>query len=210
MQWEFDKSVADRFMDEARSNIPDYERVIDLCVDIAKEKNIRSVIDVGAALGYTVDKFLKEGYEDVEGVDNSTAMINSDLNLAKGKILLSSTFPNHRNYDMVLANWTLHFISDKIKYITDIYNGLNHDGVFILSDKTKQTEEIESLYYKFKLDNGVPLEYIYQKKKMLEGYMIVKSVKWYMDILTAIGFKNVQIINAKLGFVTFYCEKKYD
>ena len=205
--WKFDNSVADRFDQEANTNIPDYQRVIQLCLDIAKEKDLKSIIDVGAALGYTIDKFIKEGYTDVEGVDNSEAMINSDLNLAKGRIIFSSTFPKHRKYDMVLANWTLHFVDERIKYIQDIYNGLNDGGVLILTDKTIQTKEIQNLYYKFKLDNGVPLEYIDQKRKMLQGYMNIHSFQWYIDILNAIGFENIQIINAKLGFVTFYCEK---
>ena len=138
--WKFDNSVADRFDQEANTNIPDYQRVIQLCLDIAKEKDLKSIIDVGAALGYTIDKFIKEGYTDVEGVDNSEAMINSDLNLAKGRIIFSSTFPKHRKYDMVLANWTLHFVDERIKYIQDIYNGLNDGGVLILTDKTIQTK----------------------------------------------------------------------
>jgi tRNA (cmo5U34)-methyltransferase len=207
MRWKFDKTVADRFDQEANSNIPDYQRVIQLCIDLAKEKNIKSVIDVGAALGYTIDRFVKEGFVDVEGVDNSEAMINSELNMAKDKIFLSSTFPKHRKYDMVLANWTLHFVDERIEYIKDIYNGLNDNGVLILSDKTLQTEEVQTLYYRFKLENGVPLDYINQKRKMLEGYMHINSLKWYMDVLHAVGFKNIQVINAKLGFVTFYCDK---
>ena len=32
--WEFNEEVANRFDQEAKTNIPDYERVIDLCLNI--------------------------------------------------------------------------------------------------------------------------------------------------------------------------------
>lgn len=35
--WKFDDSVARDFQEIAKTNIPDYERVISLCLDIAKK-----------------------------------------------------------------------------------------------------------------------------------------------------------------------------
>ena len=32
-------------------------------------------------------------------------------------------------------------------------------------------------------------------------------IDWYLDTMKEVGFNNVQIINSKYGFVTFYCEK---
>ena len=36
MVWKFDESVAERFQHEAQSHIPDYDRVIDLCLNYAE------------------------------------------------------------------------------------------------------------------------------------------------------------------------------
>jgi len=206
-KWKFDESVAKRFQQEADSNIPDYERVIDLCIEIANRFNKEAtIVDVGSALGYTVDKFLQRGYTNVYGVESSQAMIDNSLN--KERIILSEKFPNIQS-DLVLANWTLHFVEERKQYIQDVYDNLNRDGVFILTDKTPQSETVKNLYYDFKRSKGVSDEYIYEKEKKLQGYMNLLPVQWYLDTLREVGFSDIQIINSKFGFVTFYCEKNY-
>jgi hypothetical protein len=116
VQWEFDDSVAARFQNEARTNIPDYDRVINMCLSIAKKKLNESsnIIDVGSALGHTIDVFTKAGFKNICGVDNSSSMIENSM--YKEKIIQSEEFPENK-YDMVLINWTLHFIEEKRKYL---------------------------------------------------------------------------------------------
>jgi SAM-dependent methyltransferase len=204
--WKFDDSVAKRFQQEARTNIPDYERVLGLCLGVANKKfnkNI-SVIDVGSALGHTLDIFIKDGFKSVVGVDNSTEMINNSLH--KQKVKYSDKLPKG-NYDMVMANWTLHFVNERKEYIQDVYDNMNTGGVFILSEKTPQDETIKEMYYDFKRNNGITDEYIYEKEEKLKGYMNLLPIRWYLDTLELTGFKNIQIINSRFGFVTFYCEK---
>lgn len=204
--WSFDDSVAKRFQQEAMTNIPDYERVLGMCLGVANkkfDKNI-SIIDVGSALGHTMDIFVKDGFKNISGVDNSAEMITNSL--YKHKVVLSSKLPKG-NYDMVLANWTLHFVDERKQYIQDIYDNMNQNGVFILSDKTPQNDIIKEMYYDFKRNNGVSNEYIYGKEERLKGYMNLLPIEWYMQTLKEIGFKSVQIINSRFGFVTFYCEK---
>jgi hypothetical protein len=108
---------------------------------------------------------------------------------------------------MVLANWTLHFVDARKEYIQRVYDNMNSSGVFVLSEKTCQTDTIKEMYYDFKRSNGVTDEYIYDKEQKLKGYMNLLPVDWYIETLKEIGFKNVQIINSRLGFVTFYAEK---
>lgn len=204
--WEFDKSVADRFNQEAQQHIPDYDRVIDMCIDIARTKEFSSdinVVDVGSATGNTVDKFIKAGYVNTYGVESSQSML--DQSLHKERIILSDKFPK-MPCEFVMANWTLHFVKQRKEYIQDIYNNMT-DGVFILSDKTTQSETIKKLYYDFKRSNGITEEYIKNKEEMLKGYMSTLPTQWYIEALQEIGFTNVQIVNSNLGFVTFYCEK---
>ena len=206
-KWQFDDSVAERFQQEAVSNIPDYDRVISLCIDIAK-RHLQSddfIIDIGSALGYTVDRFIDSGFTCAMGVESSESMLK--ITKHPERIIHSDTFPTNINPRMALANWTLHFIIEREKYIKDVYDNLSDDGVFVLTDKTPQSQLIKNLYYDFKRANGVSDEYIYEKEQRLKGYMHLYSIDWYLDTLSRVGFKNVQIINSNLGFVTFYAEK---
>jgi len=204
--WEFDKDVAARFQQEAEQNIPDYDRVIQMCIRIAdaKFKPDSIFVDVGSALGETLYQFKSNGYPNIVGVEASEDM--RDQSMFKKDVVLSDTYPNICA-DMVMANWTLHFVKERYAYMCAIYESLVDGGVFILTDKTSQCDTIKELYYDFKRDNGVSESYIKEKEEKLKGYMDLYPVELYLSILKEIGFKNVQILNAKYGFVTFYCEK---
>ena len=202
--WIFDDSVATRFQHEAESHIPSYNVVINKSVDFAK-KTLQPddlIIDVGSALGFTINKFKAAGFKNVIGVDNSTAMISKSL--YSDTIVHSSTLPVNK-YKLVLINWTLHFILDKQEYLQSVYNSLDN-GYLILTDKMKQSDKVKEMYYDFKRNNGVADEYIYQKEDSLKTIMHCKSVEWYTSQLTDIGF-DIEIIHADLGFVTFLCTK---
>jgi len=206
--WAFDKSVAQRFQTEAQTHIPDYDRVINLCISVAEEvygsKKDISIIDVGSALGHTIDVFSSAGYTNLKGVESSSSMI--ELSKHKEKIVLSDTFV-HGNYDLVLANWTLHFIQNRKDYLNDIFNSLNHEGTLILSDKMDFTPEMENLYHTWKRSQGVSQEVIDKKKAAITGVLVTKSLGWYLTVLEDIGFSNIQIINNKFMFTTIYARK---
>jgi len=201
-QWVFDDTVAERFQQEAETNIPGYQTVIDKCLQFANKHLQKSdkIIDVGSALGYTMDRFVNSGFTDVLGVDNSPAMIEKN----KHPTICSNTLPDYE-YKLVLMNWTLHFVQDKYSYLKDIYNKLDN-GHLILTDKTSQSETVKELYYDFKRSKGVSDEYIYQKEKNLVGVMLSVPVDWYLKSLREIGF-TVDIIHSDLGFITFLCKK---
>lgn len=204
--WVFDESVAKRFQQEAEAHIPAYHKVIDMCVEFAN-KNLKKndrIIDVGSALGYTIKKFVDAGYTNIAGVDNSRAMI--DNSIFPNLVIESNSFPKDE-YNLVIANWTLHFIEDKYAYLNDIYKSLNYNGYLILSDKLQQSIIVKDAYYEFKRKNGVTEEYIRQKEKDLVGVMHSVTLGWYTNKLHMVGFSTVEVINADLGFVTFLCKK---
>ena len=200
--WVFDDSVAERFQHEAETNIPDYHLVIDKCVNFANKhlQKTDKIIDVGSALGYTMDKLVDAGFTNVMGVDNSPAMNSKN----KHNVICDDALPDIK-YKLILMNWTLHFIQDKYSYLKDIYNKLDN-GHLILTDKTSQSETVKELYYDFKRSKGVSDEYIYQKEKNLAGIMHSVPVDWYLKSLREIGF-TVDIIHSDLGFITFLCAK---
>ena len=208
--WKFDSSVADRFQQEATQHIPDYDRVVNMCIAIANEaidpklKTQAPIIDFGSALGFTVDKFISNGYSNTWGLEKSPDMKAKSLH--PDRIILGDVLPDQQ-YRMIMINWTLHFIMDKVSYLQDFYNKLQPGGTLIISDKTTQSTATKELYYQFKLDNGVDLEYIKEKEKALVRIMNSMPVDWYIDQLRKVGFPRIEIINARYGFVTFMCKK---
>jgi 2-polyprenyl-3-methyl-5-hydroxy-6-metoxy-1,4-benzoquinol methylase len=207
--WSFDETVANRFQQEAETHIPDYARVIDMCLDYTKQvygdnKSI-SIIDVGSALGNTMSKYFDQGYTNITGVDNSKAMIKASK--YPSLVKESSQFPTDQTYDVILANWTLHFINEREQYIKDIFNSMNPGGILILSDKMDHTIETENLYYDFKRANGVTEEVIQAKKNALIGILTTKPLRWYLDTLQNLGFTDVQVVNSRFMFSTIYARK---
>ena len=206
--WTFDDSVANRFQDEALKHIPDYERVINLCQQyvsqVFSKKDIK-ILDVGSALGYTMGKFIEDGYTNVYGVESSESMIRGSK--YPSRTILRNSFPEDW-WNVVLANWTLHFIQDRKKYIQDVYNNLTDGGVFILSDKMSHIQETENLYYLFKFNNGVSREEIIKKKFALKGILVSKPLTWYLETLNEVGFEDIQVINTNLMFHTIYAKKR--
>jgi 2-polyprenyl-3-methyl-5-hydroxy-6-metoxy-1,4-benzoquinol methylase len=206
-KWEFDKSVADRFQQEAEKHIPDYQKVIDLQISIIDKKFKRkdvSIMEVGSALGHTLDNLYSNGFNNFCGVECSTAMI--DQSKYKDKIIQSFEFPAG-SYDVVMANWTVHFIKEKEKYLTSIFDSLNDNGILMLSDKMTQHPVIKEMYYQWKMSNGVTIDEIKEKEKKLIGIMLAETLEAYLEMLHRIGFTKVDLINSRFNFNTLLCCK---
>ena len=124
----------------------------------------------------------------------------------KERVINSDILPDGK-YKLVLMNWTLHFISDKDKYLQKIYDSLDN-GYLILTDKCSQSDIVKEMYYDFKRSKGITDTYIYQKEKDLVGVMKSVPVDWYLKTLREIGF-NVDIIHGDLGFTSFLCCPKH-
>lgn len=207
--WVFDQTVADRFQQEAQAHIPDYDRVIDLCLDcvgatFGDNRDI-TIVDVGSALGHTMHRFIEQGYTNTRGIDNSRAMIQSSK--YPDLVTNSDSFVGHDQWNVVLANWTLHFVQAREQYLADIYQGLRAGGLLIITDKMDHTPELESLYHDFKRCNGVSEEIIQKKKKSLEGVLVTRPLSWYLDTLHDLGFVDLQVINSRYMFTTLYARK---
>lgn len=203
--WQFDEEVAARFETEARTHIPNYEAVVQKCVDLAldafPDRARAKIIDVGSAIGYTMERLNAAGFAEVYGVDNSKAMIEHSR--LKERVFHSSEFPKEQApFDMVLANWTLHFIRERESYIKDIRESLSKDGIFILTDKIISSPLIHEQYYDFKRSMGVSEEEIAKKEASLQGVLTTRPLEWYFDTLRAAGFRDVGVIDAPYCFAT--------
>jgi SAM-dependent methyltransferase len=205
--WKFDADVAERFQKEAETHIPDYQKVIDLSIDLLENhfdsKEIK-VIDVGSALGHTIECLLDRGFHNVKGVDKSQEMISRSK--FSDRITNSDKLPDEK-YHAVLMNWTLHFVQDKETYLRDVYNSLPESGVLIITDKMTQSEIIKNQYYDWKFANGVSREQIKEKEQKLVGVMLSEDPEWYFSTIKRIGFRSINLINSRFNFNTLYCIK---
>ncbi len=207
--WTFDEKVSKDFEKIALTSIPRYKEVIGMCVEIASKaypkKNCR-VLDIGSAIGRTMDEFIKAGFLDTWGVEKSESMVKNSMH--QDHVILSDTFPQGQPpFHLVCANWTLHFVKARKEYLQDIYDGLAPGGFLIISDKMQGNPFILDLYHDFKRKNGISEQQIKDKAEAIRGVLDPYPLSWYMSELENIGFCDVNIINAYYHFTTILARK---
>jgi len=202
-KWEFDQAAAENFAAIARREIPDYQRVIDLTINIIRKLGLANpkIIDVGSAIGTTLQALYAAGFRNLYGVDSSAEMLARSFD--KATLLQSNTFPeDHGPYDVIIANWVLHFIPERETYLQAIRRSLAPGGVLILTEKVAAGELANELYYDFKRANGVSEAEIAIKKQRLQGVLTTLPLEWYLVQLRELGFRAVEVVNANTVFVT--------
>jgi len=207
--WKFNSEVAGMFVKHARQHIPNYDEVIARSVQLCiKEfKKTDKIIDVGCATGETLKRLNNAGFQNLVGVDSSEDML-SYAKKNPGEYILSNLFPIDTGpYSVVICNWTLHFVKDKLSYLQNIYRNMLPGGMLILSDKTVNDGVELELYHDFKRRNGVTETEIINKARSVQEIMFVNPPEWYFENLKAIGFTPVRIINAHYCFTTFLARK---
>lgn len=207
--WKFDNQVANNFQDIAEKHIPNYSKTLDACIDIiAKAQPLNAkIIDVGCATGETLRRLKKRGFNNLWGVDNSKAMLEK-ANISEASCIHSDVFPEgEAPFDVIIANWTLHFIADRENYIKSIINSLAENGLFFLTEKTSMSELMKDYYYDYKRVNGVTESEIIAKEKSLQGILCTYPLAWYYNVLLKYGCKKIDILTAERGFVTLCCQR---
>ena len=207
-EWKFDAQVAKVFDGIARREIPDYLRVIALCIKVIGKGRLEQpkIIDVGSATGETLRQLHQAGYRKIYGVDNSADML--DRSFDKATLIHSESFPQEYGpFDYVLNNWTLHFIREPMAYLESIEKSMAPGATLILSDKVTSSDCAHELYYDYKREKGVTEEEIEKKRKQIAGVLVTYPYTWYLNALNSLGFEEVEIINANTSFVTFMARK---
>ena len=206
--WEFNNDVAKTFVQHARKHIPDYDKVINLSVGLCRPLPKDSkIVDIGCATGETVRRLCNSGFRNVLGVDNSQAMLDQ-CDSEFGSYVLSNQFPSERGpFDVVICNWTMHFMQNKLEYLESIYNNLESSGFLILSEKTVNSGIDLDLYHAFKISQGVSYLEVKAKAQSLINSMFINDAGWYWSNLERMGFNRISIVNAAPCFTTFLAYK---
>ena len=238
--WNFDRAVAERFDEEADRHIPDYRRIIHMSVaavlagsessstgsgpdpsgaDPQGAGHLRA-IDIGCATGNTLEAFLRAGFSSshISGVDCAEAMLAVARDKLPPDVVLhcSRRFPSEgpspgaASFDGIVANWTLHFITDlavRKQYIEDMARALRPGGVLVLTDKTNQDPFLRNLYHDWKRSRGVSEQEVQAKAKKIKGVLVTTSTSWYEETLAGAGFASVHLASAQFGFTTWIARK---
>lgn len=206
LNWKFDRNIAMNFVAHAQQHIPNYDNVIDKAVEVCKHTltPTSSIIDIGCATGETLSRLATAGFTNLVGVDASPDML-SQCHIP-ARLILSDCLPNEK-FDAIICNWTLHFIQNKLQYLTDVYQSLANEGFLFLTDKTSKDPLSIHFYHEYKKSKGVSELEIISKARSVESIMYIDPPLWYLENLKLIGFKNIQIVDASWCFTSFICTK---
>jgi tRNA (cmo5U34)-methyltransferase len=222
--FEFDENVAKVFDDMVSRSVPFYDEIHRIILDLLdRAYQGGPIYDLGCSTGTTfaiIAKHLENKnivLPEFIGIDNSAAMLKKchekmALNNIKNASFqcqdLRDTEIN--NAGMVIMNYTLQFIDKENRkdLITNIYDGLEEGGLFILSEKIISKDDkiddlLVELYYDFKRRNGYSDLEISQKREALENVLVPMTPEEQIDQLKNAGFKKVEMIFRWYNFACY-------
>ena len=205
--WTFDNKVAEIFPAHARQHIPNYDKVIQKTLDICADyPNDAAIVDVGCAVGETLTQLHHHGFTNLYGMDNSASMLERCPKTLGIEYMLSEDFKFDKTFDVIIINWTLHFIENKTDYLREVKNRLNKNGTLIVSDKTSKDDYAIKFYHNIKRQNGVSETEIVAKQNSVENIMFIESPDWYLNQFKQLGFDKHYIFDADWCFTSFVCK----
>ena len=209
----FDESVAEVFPDMIQRSIPGYSNII-TAIGMLAERFVTpnsNVYDLGCsscAATLSARRHIQQPNVKIIGIDNSQPMVercrqhiaayHSDIPV---DILCDDIRQVEiKNASMVILNFTLQFLppEDRVALLTKIYQGLNPNGVLVLSEKfrfedTAIDELLIDLHHQFKRANGYSELEVSQKRTALENVMRTDSVDTHKMRLKNVGFSHVEL-----------------
>ncbi|OOR99222.1 carboxy-S-adenosyl-L-methionine synthase CmoA [Haemophilus paracuniculus] len=209
----FDESVAEVFPDMIQRSVPGYSNII-TAIGMLAERFVTdnsNVYDLGCSRGagiLSIRRNVKKANVQIIGVDNSLPMVErcrTHLNAYHSDIPVDILCDDIRqveikNASMVVLNFTLQFLprSDRLQLLTKIYQGLNPNGILVLSEKftfenSEMNELLIDLHHTFKRANGYSELEVSQKRSALENVMLTDSIDTHKQRLQQAGFSQVEL-----------------
>ncbi|KOE51957.1 carboxy-S-adenosyl-L-methionine synthase CmoA [Aggregatibacter actinomycetemcomitans] len=209
----FDESVAEVFPDMIQRSVPGYSNII-TAIGMIAERFVSAdsnVYDLGCSRGaatLSARRHIQCKNVKIIGVDNSQPMVercrqhiaayhsNIPVEILCGDIRHIGI----KNASMVILNFTLQFLlpQDRIALLEKIYQGLNPNGVLVLSEKFrfedgKIDELLIDLHHQFKRANSYSELEVSQKRTALEKVMRTDSIETHKVRLKNVGFSHVEL-----------------
>jgi len=218
----FDEQVVSVFPDMIKRSVPGYDTLLKGIAMYAMrfaQPNSR-IYDLGASLGavsLTVDQAIGERNVDIHAIDNSDAMIgrlNQLLDKQKTHNRVHTQLDDIRHIElnhasMVVSNFTLQFLppGSRRTVVERIYQALNDEGVFILSEKIQSSGQMIDFYHGYKKINAYSDLEIAQKRQALEDTLKPDSLAHWQQRLDGIGFQSVEVWFQAFNFVSLVAFK---
>ena len=222
-QFEFDEEVADVFDDMLLRSVPFYKENLNLQIDILKNflQPNDKIIDLGSSTGtFLIELSKKIDNLNLIGLDSSDAMIKKSIQKAKAfnsnAKFIKADFLDYdlSNSKAIIANYTIQFIRPlkREKLIQKIYNSLNNEGIFLMSEKLitenkKLNKIMIDIYYEYKKQKGYSEYEIAAKREALENVLIPYSMQENIEMLKNAGFNDIDVIFRWNNFATFIAFK---
>ncbi len=225
--FEFNDTVASVFDDMISRSVPHYREIITQQSRLAEKFYMDGthIYDLGCSNGNFALALMQQMSNrafSMTAVDNSAPM----LDLFKKRI---AGFDSHsgitpvlsdirditmENASVIVANLTLQFITkeDRDSLVKKIYDALLPGGIFLLTEKTINSDERLSLlqqefYYRFKESNGYSLIEISRKREALENVLIPETVEAHTGRMRSAGFRAIEIYFKWFHFTSFIARK---
>lgn len=209
----FDESVAEVFPDMIQRSVPGYSNIITAIGMLAARfvTDNSHVYDLGCSRGagiLSIRRNIGNKTARIIGVDNSEPMVERcrhHLNAFHSDIPVEILCDDIRhinieNASMVVLNFTLQFLppDDRLVLLQKIYQGLNPNGVLVLSEKftfADQTmnELLIDLHHTFKRANGYSELEVSQKRTALENVMRTDTIDTHKTRLKQAGFNQIEL-----------------
>ncbi|QIM65341.1 carboxy-S-adenosyl-L-methionine synthase CmoA [Frederiksenia canicola] len=209
----FDEAVAEVFPDMIQRSVPGYSNIITAIGMLANRfvTDNSNVYDLGCSRGagiLSIRRNIADKQATIIGVDNSEPMVERcrhHLNAYHSDIPVDILCDDIRhieikNASMVVLNFTLQFLppEDRLQLLEKIYQGLNPNGVLVLSEKFRFEDEMMNellidLHHTFKRANGYSELEVSQKRTALENVMRTDSIDTHRKRLKQAGFEKVEL-----------------
>ena len=221
----FDAKVANVFDDMVRRSVPGYQSMIEMIGLFVKAygQDNTNYYDLGASTGATS---LALGINNpcvnnkIIAIDNSIDMVEKWRQNLTGTIDYAQVICDDINNieikdaSIVVLNLTLQFIkpNDRQSLIDKIYQGINPDGVLIVSEKihfndAKKQRRMTNLHLNFKRANGYSELEIAAKRQSIENVLITDNQQTHLDRFIQAGFGSSICHFQCLNFASFLAVK---
>ncbi len=209
----FDESVAEVFPDMIQRSVPGYSNIITAIGMLAQRFVMpnSNVYDLGCSRGagiLSIRRNVQTNDIKIIGVDNSQPMVErcqAHLNAYHSDVPVDILCDDIRHIkiekaSMVVLNFTLQFLprNDRLQLLQKIYQGLNPNGILVLSEKFTFDNEVINellidLHHTFKRANGYSELEVSQKRTALENVMLTDSIDTHKKRLQKAGFRQVEL-----------------